>query len=95
MNQACKRFLIPEARDTSQGTGLLLGVAACFPQANGMRLLLDISVFVEASALRWAQPICLPALSKPQDLFYKLGPAHFFNASCQLHQRRFAVFVSA
>eukprot|EP00045_Choanoeca_perplexa_P014070 m.163561 g.163561 ORF g.163561 m.163561 type:complete len:721 (+) comp16554_c0_seq1:99-2261(+) len=47
-----------------------------------------MSVFVEASASRWAQPICLPALSKPQDLFSKLGPAHFFNARCPLHHRR-------
>jgi hypothetical protein len=50
---------------------------------------LDVSVFVEASASRWAQPICLPALSKPQDLFHKLGPVHFFNASCPLNHRRY------
>jgi hypothetical protein len=43
---------------------------------------------VGAEAQRWAQPICLPALTKPKDLFKALGPAAFFNATCPLMNRK-------
>ncbi|EDQ84224.1 uncharacterized protein MONBRDRAFT_13006 [Monosiga brevicollis MX1] len=43
---------------------------------------------VTPTADRWAQPICLPALTKPANLWRRLGPAHFFNARCPLTDRR-------
>lgn len=37
---------------------------------------------------RWSQPISLPHIKRPLDLFASLGRIHYFNALCPLMNRR-------
>lgn len=43
---------------------------------------------LDGNAKRWSQPISLPRLKRPLDLFAHLGRLHYFNALCPLMNRR-------